>query len=125
MKIIQKIGLTIVYTVVMSGLVILLVDFDMSAYMAGDKGDLFALLVMLTPVIPYIKTERNITLVIDDAVKEHIAKVGYDPAYGARPLKRAVQTELLDALAMELIGGKYKDGDTIHAILKDNKVVFE
>jgi len=81
--------------------------------------------IQLRQVIKSIKAERNILLKIDDSVKEHIVKVGYDPAYGARPLKRAVQTELLDELAMTLIGGKYKDGDTIHAILRDNNVVFE
>ncbi len=81
--------------------------------------------IQLKQVVESLKEERNITLIIDDAVKDHIAKVGYDPAYGARPLKRAVQTELLDELAMALIGGKYKEGDTIHAMLKDTKIVFK
>ncbi len=64
-------------------------------------------------VVKSLKAERNITLNVDKEVVEHIAKIGYDPAYGARPLKRAVQTELLDELAMELISGKYNDGATI------------
>ncbi len=80
--------------------------------------------IQIKQVIKSIKDERNITLEVDDAVKDHIAKVGYDPAYGARPLKRAVQTELLDELAMALIGGKFEDGDTIRATLKGDKIIF-
>jgi ATP-dependent Clp protease ATP-binding subunit ClpB len=81
--------------------------------------------MQIDQVVCDVKAERNITLKVDDAVIDHIAKVGYDPAYGARPLKRAVQTELLDELAMALIGGKYNDGDTVHATLKGDKVVFK
>ena len=99
---------------------------DIVLFTALDKEMLIKIAEMhINQVQEDIKTERNITLHVDNAVKDHIAKVGYDPAYGARPLKRAVQTELLDELAMALIGGKYKEGDTIHAILKDNKIVFE
>ncbi len=81
--------------------------------------------IQLQQVIQSLKAERNITLKIDEKVKDHIAKVGFDPSYGARPLKRAVQTELLDELAMALIEGKFKDGDTISATLKNNKIIFE
>ncbi len=81
--------------------------------------------IQLQQVVKSLKAERNITLKIDEKVKEHIAKVGFDPSYGARPLKRAVQTELLDELAMALIEGRFKDGDTISATLKNNKIIFE
>ncbi|PIT88773.1 MAG: ATP-dependent chaperone ClpB [Candidatus Magasanikbacteria bacterium CG10_big_fil_rev_8_21_14_0_10_36_32] len=55
-------------------------------------------------------TERKITLDIDEAVRKHIAKEGYDPTFGARPLKRVIQTELLDKLSLMIIEGKITDG---------------
>jgi ATP-dependent Clp protease ATP-binding subunit ClpB len=57
--------------------------------------------------------ERNITLSLTDAAKGHIAEVGYDPAYGARPLKRVIQRELETALAKKLLGGEIRDGATV------------
>lgn len=80
--------------------------------------------IQIQQVMRDVKAERNITLTIDDAVKVHIAKVGYDPAFGARPLKRAIQTEILDELAMALIENKFKDGDSIHATMKGDTVVL-
>src|SRR5437868_2954074 len=57
--------------------------------------------------------ERGLTLEISDAAKEHIAREGYDPAFGARPLKRALQREIIDPLAIRLLEGKFKPGDTV------------
>ncbi|WP_020474028.1 ATP-dependent chaperone ClpB [Zavarzinella formosa] len=58
-------------------------------------------------------TERNITLTLTDAAKEHIAKVGYDPAYGARPLKRVIQREVENTLGRKLLDGSIKDGTAV------------
>ncbi len=69
--------------------------------------------------------ERDITLKIDDAVKQHLAKEGYDPVYGARPLKRAIQDLLVDELALMIIEGKIKDGDTIEVTIDKNKIIFK
>ncbi len=99
---------------------------DIVLFTALDKEMLSKIAHMqVNNVIESLKVERNITLNVDKKVVEHITKVGYDPSYGARPLKRAVQTELLDELATELIGGKFKEGDIIHATLKSNKVMFK
>ncbi|HEX8171336.1 MAG TPA: ATP-dependent chaperone ClpB [Thermoanaerobaculia bacterium] len=57
--------------------------------------------------------ERGLTLEISDAAKEQIAEEGYDPAFGARPLKRALQRMIIDPLAMRLLEGKFKPGDTV------------
>jgi ATP-dependent Clp protease ATP-binding subunit ClpB len=57
--------------------------------------------------------DRNIALELDDAACEWLAEAGYDRAYGARPLKRAIQKSLQDPLATLLIEGKIKDGDTV------------
>ena len=50
-----------------------------------------------------------------EKAKEWLAKKGFDPAYGARPLKRVIQKEIQDQLAMKLLEGKFKEGDTITA----------
>ena len=58
-------------------------------------------------------TDRRIKLDITDAAREWLANTGYDPAYGARPLRRLVQTEVGDQLARMLLAGKVHDGDTV------------
>lgn len=58
-------------------------------------------------------TDRRITLDVTDSAREWLANTGYDPAYGARPLRRLVQTEVGDQLARMLLAGKIHDGDTV------------
>ena len=58
-------------------------------------------------------TDRRITLDVTDSAREWLANTGYDPAYGARPLRRLVQTEVDDQLARMLLAGKVHDGDTV------------
>ncbi|MGN0109470.1 MAG: ATP-dependent chaperone ClpB [Bifidobacterium sp.] len=58
-------------------------------------------------------TERRISLQVTDAARDWLANTGYDPAYGARPLRRLVQTEVGDQLARLLLAGKVHDGDTV------------
>ena len=58
-------------------------------------------------------TDRRITLDVTDSAREWLANTGYDPAYGARPLRRLVQTEVGDRLARMLLAGKVHDGDTV------------
>ena len=57
--------------------------------------------------------ERKITVVLTDAAKEQLVREGYDPAYGARPLKRAIQRFVLDPLAMRVLEGDFLEGDTV------------
>ena len=58
-------------------------------------------------------TDRRITLDVTDSAREWLANTGYDPAYGARPLRRLVQTEVGDQLARMLLAGRVHDGDTV------------
>ena len=60
-----------------------------------------------------------------DDVKEVLAKEGFDPAFGARPLRRAVQRVIEDPLSEEILLGRFSDGDTIMAELEDGKVIFK
>ena len=56
-----------------------------------------------------------------ERAKEWLAKEGFDPAYGARPLKRVIQKEIQDKLALRILEGKFKDGSTITAEVDDRK----
>jgi ATP-dependent Clp protease ATP-binding subunit ClpB len=68
--------------------------------------------------------KQNIHLDLAPDALQFIADQGYDPVYGARPLKRAIQKHLLDPLSLEMLDGKFTDGDHISAQLKDAKVTF-
>ncbi len=57
--------------------------------------------------------ERGYALEVSEAAREYIAEVGYDPDFGARPLKRAIQRELQDPLALQLMSGEFHEGDLI------------
>jgi ATP-dependent Clp protease ATP-binding subunit ClpB len=57
--------------------------------------------------------ERKITVVLSDAAKDQLVREGYDPAYGARPLKRAIQRFVLDPLALRVLEGDFLEGDTV------------
>ena len=59
-------------------------------------------------------------LEVDDAAKGWLARRGYDPAYGARPLRRLVQKAIGDRLARALLGGDIRDGDTVHVSLAED-----
>ena len=60
-----------------------------------------------------ILAERGLTLDVSDAAQERLAREGFDPAFGARPLKRALQRLVMDPLAIELLEGRFKPGDTV------------
>jgi len=69
--------------------------------------------------------ERRLELEISDAAKELIAEVGWDPAYGARPLKRALQRLVENPLALALLEGGFAEGDTIRVDASDGELTFE
>jgi ATP-dependent Clp protease ATP-binding subunit ClpB len=68
--------------------------------------------------------ERRVMLVVTAAARSLLAKRGWDPVYGARPLKRAIQRLLQDPLAMMLLEGKFSEGDTIEVGVKDGELIF-
>jgi ATP-dependent Clp protease ATP-binding subunit ClpB len=70
-------------------------------------------------------TQQNLTLDVDAAAKKLLASEGYDPQFGARPLKRAIQEHLLDPLATKLLAGEFKPGDRIKVATKNDRLVFE
>jgi ATP-dependent Clp protease ATP-binding subunit ClpB len=68
--------------------------------------------------------QQNLTLEVDAAAKRLLAKEGYDPQFGARPLKRAVQDQLLNPLSMRLLEGEFKPGDKIKVSEEEGELVF-
>ncbi|PRX39259.1 ATP-dependent Clp protease ATP-binding subunit ClpC [Planifilum fimeticola] len=69
--------------------------------------------------------EQDIDFVLTDEAKKHLAKEGYDPTYGARPLRRVIQKHIEDRLSEELLRGTIKRGDTVRIDVKDGKLVVE
>ena len=69
--------------------------------------------------------QQNITLKLTDSAKTLIAREGYDPVYGARPLKRAIQRYLLDPLSINILEGKFGEGQTIIADAKNGRIEFK
>ena len=68
--------------------------------------------------------KQNLHLHLSEAVTSYLAEVGYDPVYGARPLKRAIQKYLLDPLSLRVLEGDFNEGADIRAEMTDGKVVF-
>jgi ATP-dependent Clp protease ATP-binding subunit ClpB len=68
--------------------------------------------------------QQNLTLDVDAAAKKLLAKEGYDPQFGARPLKRAVQEQLLNPLSMKLLEGEFKPGDKIRVTANSGELMF-
>jgi ATP-dependent Clp protease ATP-binding subunit ClpC len=70
--------------------------------------------------------EHDITVLLSDAARVWLAKEGFDPAFGARPLRRAIQKYVESPLSVELLGGKFKDGAvvTVDVDADANKITF-
>jgi len=68
--------------------------------------------------------ERRITLALTPAALELIANEGYDPTYGARPLKRVIQRRLQDPLALEILNGAFIEGDTVEVDAQDGQLLM-
>ncbi|WP_456600470.1 ATP-dependent Clp protease ATP-binding subunit [Blastococcus sp. SYSU DS0616] len=69
--------------------------------------------------------ERKLTLEVSDDARRWLARRGYDPDYGARPLKRLIQHAIVDPLALELLSGVYRDGDTVHVDVAGDDIVLK
>ena len=69
--------------------------------------------------------KQNIHLTVTDETTRYLADAGFDPVFGARPLKRAIQKHLLDPLSLAVLEGGFKDGDHISAVMQNGKPVFE
>lgn len=71
----------------------------------------------------YIR-EKNVDIKLTDSAREYFADIGFDPVYGARPLKRALQKEILNLLAMKILDRTFQEGDTVVVDFADEKITF-
>jgi ATP-dependent Clp protease ATP-binding subunit ClpB len=69
-------------------------------------------------------TERKIEINLTESAKDLIAKTGYDPSFGARPLKRTIQHKILDPLAMKILDKEFAQGDSIEVDVEGEELVF-
>lgn len=79
--------------------------------------------IQLNRMKRYIR-EKKIEIRLTDNAKEYFADIGYDPVYGARPLKRALQREILNPLALKILDGTFKEGDGVLVDYEDGKITF-
>jgi ATP-dependent Clp protease ATP-binding subunit ClpB len=68
--------------------------------------------------------ERNLDIVLDDSARDLLGEAGFDPVYGARPLKRAIQQQIENPLAQHILRGDFSPGDTIRVVIKDGRLAF-
>lgn len=80
--------------------------------------------IQLRQYVQLMKQEKDITLDVHNDAKDRLAAVGFDPVYGARPLKRAIQKYLLDKLALGLITGEIQEGSQVAVSVQDNQLRF-
>ncbi len=81
--------------------------------------------LIIDKLIRRAKSQIGVDLKVRPAVRDHIAEKGFDPKFGARPLKRAVQAEIEDELSEELLQGRVKRNTTVICSMKDGKIVFK
>ncbi|WP_341732939.1 AAA family ATPase [Microcoleus sp. EPA2] len=89
-----------------------------------SKTELRQIVTIQVKRIERLLAEQKITLELSDAAKNHITDVGYDPVYGARPLKRAIQRELENPLANKILENAFVEGDTIAIDCENNSLQF-
>ncbi len=92
---------------------------------ALTKEDMKKIVTLLSKtLIDRCKNQMGITLNITPAVKKYIVDKAYDPKYGARPLRRMIQSKIEDGLAEEVLAGKVKNQDTVNVVLKKKEIAF-
>lgn len=93
---------------------------------ALTKEDMKQIVTLLAKtLVERCRTQMEIELHIRDSVKAYIVETAYDPKYGARPLRRMIQSKIEDALAEEILAGRIKRGDWVEVGLKKKEIVFE
>jgi ATP-dependent Clp protease ATP-binding subunit ClpB len=98
---------------------------EMILFRGLTREDLLQIVDIQTHHLRHLLSGRNIGLELTDAARRHLADTGYDPVYGARPLKRVIQREVQDPLALALLEGTFAEGDTVRVDAPNGRVVFE
>jgi ATP-dependent Clp protease ATP-binding subunit ClpB len=98
---------------------------DVIIFQSLDESELARIVDIQLGRLEQRLAQQNLTLDVDAAAKKLLASEGYDPQFGARPLKRAIQEHLLDPLATKLLAGKFKPGEKIKVSADGEKLVFK
>jgi ATP-dependent Clp protease ATP-binding subunit ClpB len=98
---------------------------DVIIFQSLDESELARIVDIQLARLEKRLVQQNLTLDVDKAAKKLLASEGYDPQFGARPLKRAIQEHLLDPLATKLLEGEFKPGDKIKVSAKDGELVLQ
>jgi len=97
---------------------------DVIIFQSLDESEIARIVDIQLGRLEHRLTQQNLTLDVDAAAKKLLASEGYDPQFGARPLKRAIQEHLLDPLATKLLAGEFKPGDKIKVTAKKDALLF-
>ena len=89
-----------------------------------SRADMTGIVAIQLQRLQKLLTDRKITLAVDDKAELWLAEAGYDPVYGARPLKRVIQRELQNPLAQQILEGRIPDGSTVHVGAGDRGLVI-
>jgi ATP-dependent Clp protease ATP-binding subunit ClpC len=94
-------------------------------FRALSRKEIGEIVDLLLEHVHFLLQEHEIKLTITDDAKDFLAEEGYDPDFGARPLRRVIQYRIEDALSEGILGGEFKAGDVVQADLNDEKITFE
>ena len=90
-----------------------------------NREDMKKIVALMTKnLVERCKVQMDIQLVIRDTAKSYVVEKAYDPKFGARPLRRMIQTEIEDKLAEEILSGSVKKGDTVAIGTKNKQIHF-
>jgi len=98
---------------------------DLIIFHALGRGELSQIVGLQILKIQAMLSDQKLKLEITPAAQDHIAAAGYDPTYGARPLKRAIQRELQNPIATKILENTFAEGDTIMIDVVDGKLTFD
>ena len=97
---------------------------DVIIFQSLDESELARIVDIQLEKLQKRLAQQQLTLDVDNAAKKLLAKEGYDPQFGARPLKRAIQEQVLNPLSMRLLEGDFKPGDKIKVTADDGELAF-
>jgi ATP-dependent Clp protease ATP-binding subunit ClpB len=97
---------------------------DIIVFHSLSREDLALIIQVQLKRLRKILAGQGLNLELSDKAVVFLAEKGYDPTYGARPLKRAIQQYLQDPLALALLPGQFKRGDTIYADVENGQIIF-
>ncbi len=98
---------------------------DVIIFQPLSEADIKEIVKLQLNLVAHRLAQQQIEVDFSDQVIDHLATVGYDPVFGARPLKRLIQTIVLDQLAMRIIEGEIESGDKVGLDLKDKQIVID